>query len=73
MDKVIKVLKSIVAHVVLFSGLVVIGFVIAILLVAAMDKLSMSVADTLRLCSYIVMVACVSYVVSDRLLTWLED
>ncbi len=64
MDKVIKVLQIILAHALVFSALVVVGFVVALLIVAAMFKL-------LRLCP--IGIACVSFAVCDRLFTWLEE
>ncbi len=61
MDKVIRVLKIILAHALVFSALVVVGFVVAILIVAAKCKLS-------RLCP--IRVGEASFLVCDSLF-WL--
>ncbi len=73
MNKVMNVLKSIVVHVVVFSMIVVVGFVMALGLVTYVEGVNIPTMELLHLCSYGVMISCVSYVVFARLITWLKE
>ncbi len=68
-----NVLKSIVAHVLVFIMLVVVGFVLALGLVTGVEGVDIPTMELLHLCSYGVMISCVSYVVFARLITWLKE